>query len=267
MSSDPWNEAISAAGSPYAAPRPARTGSAATASRPAVRATALSDPARKSRVAVRRRGQHCGRERRDRSRQPEPEESDPRQNVGEVGRVLVDPEQKQGAGRRESRAHRHGQPGPDARGQLAGPGRQRQHEHGDRQQRGAREHWSETGGGLEHQHEQEEDRTERGVDKERHHVGRSEKRGGEDAQRQHRVCGPLLGPHEGDARRDTDERGAPGRGRGRAPLTPGDERKGDPAEEEYAEGGPPPVRPRLGLRVPTLGHVAHRHQDHHDRDG
>ena len=33
--------------------------------------------------------------------------------------------------------------------------------------------------------------------------------------------------------------------------------EGDPAEEEHAEGGPPPVRPRFGLRVAALRHRAH----------
>ena len=93
---------------------------------------------RDSRV-LRGRGAHRGRgERRIGDREAEREDDDGRQDMHHIAGAAGGRREQDEAGAGHDRAEAHLQPGPDPGREPAGPCRQHQHDHGQRQQRQAR---------------------------------------------------------------------------------------------------------------------------------
>ena len=106
------------------------------------------DARRDARVLGLRRAQHRRGERRDQQRQASPRTSDRRQHIGNVAGAGPDAQQQQHAGGGDQRSEGHRQARTDASGELARARREQQHDHRDRQQRGAREERREAGDHL-----------------------------------------------------------------------------------------------------------------------
>src|SRR5579884_3819467 len=216
-------------------------------------------------------GEHGRGQRGDGQREPEREQEQGRQQRGpvvEAGRERAQPQERR---RADERARAHERPGPQAHRQPADARGEDEHHRGDGNRRETAPKRRVAGEFLQEEDEEERERRERGVHRERLDVRPGEVPQAEEPQRQHRRRRPQLpgderreqggagGERSADEldaggpagavpprQRDADERQGRGRDRrvdqeDRAPRDGGDE----PAAGERAdeEGDPGPLRP------------------------
>lgn len=176
------------------------------------------DAAGDPRVADLHRREHRRGQRRDQQDHPAAHHGDGRQDVRPVGGVRADPQHQQHSRRADQRPHGERDPRTDPLAEPAGPGGQRQHQHGDRHQGEPGDQWREAGDDLQLHDQQEEHSAERRVDAEGDQVHRGEQAGGEEAERQHRLLDAALDHDERRAQQQTGRTGHPDLGESPAPA-------------------------------------------------
>ena len=175
--------------------------------------------------------------------------------------VGTDAEQPQRPDRHHQRAERHRDPRSDPLAEGAAARGEEEHADGDRQGGQPGLEGVVATDGLQLQHEEEQDGAERGVDEQRHQVGRAEGAVVEEAERHHRPARAALDHHERD-RRDQRPAGRPQRHR---PSGIG-QRPGEAGERERGERRPGDVEAPLRAWVARLGHPLVREPHGQDRE-
>ena len=201
-------------------------------------------------------------QRRDRGGEAEAEHEDRGQDPGRVAGVPADEREQGEAGAHEHRSDAHLQPRADPRGECTRSGGQRQHDHGQRQQRHTGFQRRVPGHLLQGDRQQEHGAAERAVHHEGDHVRGGELGGPEQVQRQHRWAGAPFPPPEGGEQHDTGhERGGPPTGAGTLdePV-----RHADQSERDQRAAGE--VDRAGGVRIVRLGDVPPRHDHDQRRD-
>ncbi len=209
------------------------------------------------------RAHHRRCERRDGQREAETKDDEPGEDPGEVRRARPDAGEQDQAHCHDERPDRHRDAGADALRQSSGAGREKQHEHRDRDGGGARLQGGVAEHGLQLDDDEEERDAQRRVHDEGRAVGPAELPRLEDVERDERRLHAHLDERERDERDEPDEAGEDHERRpavGRAL----DQCEHDAGEAERRRAGADEVRPRARLGVVALGHVAHRHPQ---RDG
>jgi len=115
--------------------------------------------------------------------------------------------------------------------------------------------------------DEEQRPAERPVDHEGDQVGRGELARGEDVEGQHGGLDAPFPEDEGDQGDHPAEAGGQDHRRRPALGRAVGEGVDDPGQAGRGQRGPAPVEPPGGPRVAGLGHVAHRHPDHHRGQG
>ena len=177
--------------------RPARSGRTATARRPAARATTLltaeATPecsAGAAPMAVDVSGATV-------TARPKGEEEHGREDLGPIAAGVGGAGEEDETGTDDEGPHRHLEAGSDPRRQRAGPGREGEHDDGQREQRQAGLERAVALHDLQLDGEQEQRTAEGAVDDEGDGVGPAELPGAEQPEREHRVGPAVLDDEEG----------------------------------------------------------------------
>ena len=208
--------------------------------------------------------EHGGGQRRHRHRQPEREDQQRRQHVGQERRVGREPREPQDAARRDERPEAHERARADAVGQRAEATRQQ--EHHDRAGHGGQPRLDRLVARdlLQVEDEQEEHDAEARVHRERQQVADREVAPPEQVQVEHRMRCVRLPQHERAEQRDADDPRAEDERIAPAPQRLRDERQDRARQPERAQHRADDVHPRARLRRAADLDPARQRQRHED---